>query len=130
MSTKPRWISAVEAVGGPEDAGFLGKDVSEFFAMGKFGGYVWFAYGVTLISLVLLFVWSWFAAKARDTELDQVRQWARAEKKTPSAVLKRTPIAESPVDQAAGHEADDYAGAKTPAPGQVAGAATASPTNE
>lgn len=59
--------------------------MGEFFAMGKYGAYVWFAYGVTLLSLALLFVWSWFGARSRDTELEQARKWARAERQSPSS---------------------------------------------
>jgi heme exporter protein CcmD len=59
--------------------------VSDFFAMGNYGAYVWTAYGVTLTALLLLFVWSWFGARSRETELEQVRKWARAERRTPSS---------------------------------------------
>lgn len=58
--------------------------MGEFFAMGKYGTYVWFAYGVTFIGLLLLFVWSWFGARSREAELEQVRKWARAERRSPS----------------------------------------------
>ncbi len=58
--------------------------MGEFFAMGKYGTYVWFAYGITLVGLLLLFIWSWFGARSRDAELEQVRQWARADRKAPS----------------------------------------------
>lgn len=57
--------------------------MSDFFAMGGYGAYVWIAYGVTLVGLLLLFLWSWFGARSRETELEQVRKWARAERKTP-----------------------------------------------
>ncbi len=61
--------------------------------MGKHGSFVWFAYGVTLLGMLLLFVWSWFGARARDSELEKVRQWARAERKGPStATLSTSPV--------------------------------------
>lgn len=67
--------------------------MSEFFAMGNYGVYVWLCYGITLLGLVLLFIWSWFGAKSRDAELEKVRQWARAERKTPSsAALSTVPL--------------------------------------
>jgi heme exporter protein CcmD len=53
--------------------------------MGGYGAYVWTAYGITALGLVLLLIWAWFGARARESELDQVRQWARAERQTPSA---------------------------------------------
>ncbi len=67
-----------------------GIDVGEFFAMGKYGTYVWFAYGITLVGLLLLFIWSWYGARAREAELEQVRQWARADRKAPSSAALGT----------------------------------------
>jgi heme exporter protein CcmD len=52
--------------------------------MGNYGFYVWLAYGVTLVGLLSLFVWSWFGARSREAELEQVRQWSRAERKAPA----------------------------------------------
>jgi len=59
--------------------------VSEFLAMGGYGAYVWIAYGVTALSLLLLFLWSWFGAQARETELAQVRQLSRSGRQAPSS---------------------------------------------
>jgi heme exporter protein D len=72
--------------------------VGEFFAMGGYGTYVWVAYGVTFLGMALLFAWSWFGARSRETELEQVRQWARAERRPPgSSTLRReTDAGDSP----------------------------------
>ena len=59
--------------------------MSEFLAMGGYGAYVWTAYGVTALALLLLFLWSWFGARARETELEQVRQLSRADRRTSSS---------------------------------------------
>lgn len=59
--------------------------MSEFLAMGGYGAYVWTAYGVTALFLLLLFVWSWFGARARETELEQIRKLSRAERRAPSS---------------------------------------------
>ncbi|MGI9492658.1 MAG: heme exporter protein CcmD [Geminicoccaceae bacterium] len=58
--------------------------MGEFLAMGKYGFYVWIAYGVTLVGLLSLFVWSWFGARSREAELEQVRKWSRAERNAPA----------------------------------------------
>jgi len=59
--------------------------VNEFLAMGGYGAYVWTAYGVTALFLLLLFVWSWFGARAREAELEQIRKLSRAERRAPSS---------------------------------------------
>jgi len=59
--------------------------VSEFLSMGGYGAYVWAAYGVTALALSLLFIWAWFGARARENELEQVRQLSRAERRAPSS---------------------------------------------
>lgn len=51
--------------------------MSEFWAMGGYGAYVWTAYGVTALALALLFIWSWLGARAREAELAQVRALSR-----------------------------------------------------
>lgn len=62
--------------------------MSEFWAMGGYGAYVWAAYGVTALLLVLLLVWSVMGARARETELEQIRKLSRSERnRTPSATL-------------------------------------------
>ena len=58
--------------------------MSEFLAMGGYGAYVWTAYGVTALCLLLLFVWSWFGARAREAEFEQIRKLSRAERREPS----------------------------------------------
>ncbi|MGI9502950.1 MAG: heme exporter protein CcmD [Geminicoccaceae bacterium] len=63
--------------------------MSEFLSMGGYGAYVWTAYGVTGLFLLLLFLWSWFGARARETELQQVRQLSRAERRAPSSATLR-----------------------------------------
>ena len=76
--------------------------MSEFFAMGNYGPYVWTAYGVTIVGLALLFVWSWFGARARESELEQVRQWARAERRSPTTrPAEQAPTTTDAADDAA-----------------------------
>ena len=70
--------------------------MSEFLAMGGYGAYVWTAYGVTAVALLLLFVWSWFGARARDAELEQLRKLSRAERKAPSSATLREPNQQRP----------------------------------
>ncbi len=65
--------------------------VDEFLAMGGYGAYVWSAYGITLLSLLLLFVWSWHGARAREAELEQVRKLSRSERRVPSSATLREP---------------------------------------
>ncbi|MGI9435799.1 MAG: heme exporter protein CcmD [Geminicoccaceae bacterium] len=82
--------------------------MGEFFAMGGYGAFVWAAYGVTFLGLALLFVWSWLGARSRDAELEQVRHWARAEKKEPgSATLRPADNAERNEDRQ-GRGATDF----------------------
>lgn len=59
--------------------------MSDFLSMGGYGAYVWVAYGVTALALLLLFFWSWFGARARETELEQVRQLSRAGRGAPAS---------------------------------------------
>lgn len=80
--------------------------MNEFLAMGGYGAYVWTAYGVTALFLLLLFIWSWFGARARETELEQVKQLSRAERRAPASATL--------------HEA------KAPSPGQAAPAGSVS----
>ena len=65
--------------------------MNEFFAMGGYGAYVWTSYGVTGLFLLLLFVWSWFGARARETELEQVRKLSRAERRAPASATMQEP---------------------------------------
>ncbi len=75
--------------------------MSEFLAMGGYGAYVWTAYGVTALCLLLLFVWSWFGARAREAELEQVRKLSRAERRAPSSAVMSAKVHE----RGAGHAA-------------------------
>jgi heme exporter protein D len=65
--------------------------VNEFLAMGGYGAYVWSAYGITLLALLLLFFWSWYGARAREVELEQVRKLSRSERRAPSSATLREP---------------------------------------
>lgn len=64
--------------------------MSEFLAMGGYGAYVWTAYGITALFLLILFVWSWFGARAREAELEQMRKLSRAERRAPSIATPST----------------------------------------
>ena len=70
--------------------------------MGNYGFYVWLAYGVTLVGLLSLFVWSWFGARSREAELELVRQWSRAERKAPAPA---NPSVNSPANSPANSNA-------------------------
>lgn len=70
--------------------------MNEFLAMGGYGAYVWTAYGVTALSLLLLFIWSWFGARSRDTELEQVKKLSRAERRAPASATLHEPEAAAP----------------------------------
>lgn len=71
--------------------------MSEFLAMGGYGAYVWTSYGVTALFLALLFVWSLLGARARETELEQVRKLSRAERRAPArATLHEAEPSSSP----------------------------------
>jgi heme exporter protein D len=75
--------------------------VNEFFAMGGYGAYVWAAYGITLLALLLLFLWSWYGARAREAELEQVRKLSRSERRAPSSATLREPERDNSQHQAA-----------------------------
>lgn len=82
--------------------------MSDFFAMGDYGAYVWTAYGITLVGLIALFLWSWFGARARESELEQVRHWARAERRAPTAAAVNV-VSPNKVDTR--HDTDGGSGA-------------------
>lgn len=98
--------------------------MGEFFAMGKYGTYVWFAYGVTLIGLLLLFVWSWFGARSREAELEQVRKWARAERRTPSLAGSTNPAGSTSLTGSKGHAKPEGASAGAIHPAAIGGQAS------
>ena len=66
--------------------------MSEFLAMGGYGAYVWTAYGVTALSLLMLFVWSWFGARAREAELEQVRKLSRMARQAPPSAVSSAAV--------------------------------------
>lgn len=45
--------------------------MTDFWAMGGYGAYVWSAYAVSFGALVLLLVASWAASRRRDAELER-----------------------------------------------------------
>jgi heme exporter protein D len=51
--------------------------LTDFLAMGGYAAYVWPAYGLAAVVLIALLVQSWRSARRRDTELEQVRRFAR-----------------------------------------------------
>jgi heme exporter protein D len=54
-----------------------GAPLTDFLAMGGYAAYVWTAYGIAALVLILLLVQSWRSARRRDAELEQVRRVAR-----------------------------------------------------
>ena len=51
--------------------------MSDFFAMGGYGAYVWPAFGFAAAVLLGLLWQSWRAARSREAELEQLRRLAR-----------------------------------------------------
>jgi heme exporter protein D len=51
--------------------------LTDFLAMGGYAAYVWTAYGIAALVLILLLVQSWRSARRRDAQLEQVRRVAR-----------------------------------------------------
>jgi len=51
--------------------------VQEFFDMGGYAAFVWPAYGITALIMVILFVASWRAAKANDAKLKALQATVR-----------------------------------------------------
>jgi heme exporter protein D len=51
--------------------------LSDFFAMGGYGAYVWPAFGFAAAVLIGLFWQSWRSAHSREAELEQLRRLAR-----------------------------------------------------
>ncbi len=48
--------------------------MTDFWAMGGYGAFVWSAYAVSFGALILLFVMSWLASRRRDAELERWRR--------------------------------------------------------
>jgi heme exporter protein D len=53
------------------------RALSDFFLMGGYAAYVWPAYGVAALVLIVLLVQSWRSVRRRDAELEQMRRVAR-----------------------------------------------------
>ena len=53
--------------------------MSDFFAMGGYGAYVWSAFGFALLVLLGLLIQSWSMARRREREFAQLRAVARPE---------------------------------------------------
>jgi heme exporter protein D len=51
--------------------------------MGGYAAYVWSAFGFALAALLALLVQSWYAARSREAELDQLRSVVRAGRSRP-----------------------------------------------
>ena len=51
--------------------------MSDFFAMGGYGAYVWPAFGFAAAVLLALLWQSWRAARSREAELEQLRRLVR-----------------------------------------------------
>jgi heme exporter protein D len=63
--------------------------VSDFFAMGGYAAFVWPAFGFAALVLIGLLAQSWWAARRRDTELEQLRRVVRPR---PAARPRRRPV--------------------------------------
>ena len=66
-----------------------GADLAEFLAMGGYAAYVWPAFGFALVVLLGLLVQSWYAARQREAELEQLRQLVRAGRVAPARAQPR-----------------------------------------
>jgi heme exporter protein D len=51
--------------------------VSDFFAMGGYAAFVWPAFGFAALVLIGLLAQSWWAARRREAELEQLRRVVR-----------------------------------------------------
>ncbi len=51
--------------------------MSDFFAMGGYAGFVWPAFGFTALVLIGMLAQSWWAARRRALELEQLRRVVR-----------------------------------------------------
>ena len=56
----------------------------EFFDMGGYAVFVWPAYGITALILVVLFVASWRASKANDAKLKTLQSTVRRGRRAPA----------------------------------------------
>ena len=48
--------------------------MTDFWAMGGYGAFVWSAYAVSFGALILLFALSWLASRRREAELERWRK--------------------------------------------------------
>ena len=62
--------------------------MSEFFAMGGYAPFVWSAYGITLVVMVLN---AWAARRRRGQALDRVRQMGEADLSGRTPTVRRNP---------------------------------------
>ncbi len=69
----PRYLMAGDGV----QAGRWELVVSDFFAMGGYAAFVWPAFGFAALVLIGLLAQSWWAARRRETELEQLRRVVR-----------------------------------------------------
>lgn len=76
--------------GAGTEAGTIG--LSEFFAMGGYGAYVWPAFGFAALVLGALLAQSWRASRRREAEFEQLKQLVRPAGVRPAA---RRPVPQS-----------------------------------
>ncbi len=62
--------------------------MTEFFAMGGYAGYVWTAYGITLVVMVLN---AWAARRRHARSLQSVTEMSRTEQSGRSPTVRRNP---------------------------------------
>jgi heme exporter protein D len=71
----------LEGDAGGQSRYLLGEEMeralSDFFAMGGYGAYVWPAFGFAALVLLGLLLQSWWAARRREAELEQLRRQLR-----------------------------------------------------
>jgi len=58
----------------PRTIGLKSSVLSDFWAMGGYGAFVWSAFGLSLGALLTLFVVSWLSARRRAAELERWRR--------------------------------------------------------
>jgi heme exporter protein D len=76
--------------------------VSQFFAMGGYAAYVWPAFGFAALVLVGLLAQSWYAARRREAEFEQLKRLAGPQRRSRSAARRPVPAGEPGVIMRAG----------------------------